>query len=98
MATVLIGWLLIFDFPAGADREIGAFLALIAAITIAAGAGDYRPLRGALVEPPRSVATSPAQCGRFEERGSGLDAATPSGNTFGTPAPLVRHRSLIAAR
>jgi hypothetical protein len=44
---VLMGWLLIFDFPAGADREIGAFLALIAAITIAGGAGDYRPLRGA---------------------------------------------------
>ena len=47
VATVLMCWLLIFDFPAGADREIGAFLALIAAITIAGGAGDYRPLRGA---------------------------------------------------
>jgi hypothetical protein len=47
VAIVLIGWLLIFDFPAGADREIGAFLALIAAITIAGGAGDYRPLHGA---------------------------------------------------
>jgi hypothetical protein len=47
VATVLIGWLLIFDFPAGADREIGAFLALIGAMTIAGGAGDYRPLRGA---------------------------------------------------
>ena len=47
VATVLIGWLLIFDFPAGAGREIVAFLALIGAVTIAAGAGDYRPLRGA---------------------------------------------------
>ena len=47
VAIVLIGWLLIFDFPAAADREIGAFLALIGAVTIAAGAGDYRPLRGA---------------------------------------------------
>lgn len=47
VATVLIGWLLIFDFPAGAHREIGAFLALIGAMTIAGGAGDYRPLRGA---------------------------------------------------
>jgi hypothetical protein len=47
VAIVLMGWLLIFDFPAGADREIGAFLALLAAITIAGGAGDYRPLRGA---------------------------------------------------
>ena len=45
IAIVLIGWLLIFDFPAGASRGIGAFLALVAAITIAAGAGDYRPLR-----------------------------------------------------
>jgi hypothetical protein len=47
VATVLIGWLLIFDFPDGADPEIGAFLALVAAMTIAGGAGDYRPLRGA---------------------------------------------------
>ena len=47
VATVLIGWTLIFDFPAGADPDIGAFLALIGAITMAAGAGDYRPLRGA---------------------------------------------------
>ena len=47
VATLLIGWLLIFDFPAGATRGIGPFLALIAAIAIAAGAGDYRPLRGA---------------------------------------------------
>ena len=47
VATVLIGWLLIFDFPAGADPAIGAFLALIGAMTIAGGAGDYRPLRGA---------------------------------------------------
>ena len=47
VAIVLTGWLLAFDFPAGAGREIGAFLALIAAVTIAAGAGDYRPLRGA---------------------------------------------------
>jgi hypothetical protein len=47
VATVLIGWLLILDFRAGADRALGAFLALIAAITMAAAAGDYRPLRGA---------------------------------------------------
>jgi hypothetical protein len=47
VATVLMGWLLIFDFPAGADRGVGAFLALIAAMTIAGGAGDYRVLRGA---------------------------------------------------
>ena len=47
VATVPIGWLLIFDVPAGADRDRGAFLALIGAMTISGGAGDYRPLRGA---------------------------------------------------
>jgi hypothetical protein len=47
VAIVLITWFLVFDFPAGANREIGGFLALIAALTIAGGAGDYRPLRGA---------------------------------------------------
>ena len=47
VASVLMGWLLIFDFPPGAGREIGAFLALIGAMTIAGGAGDYRVLRGA---------------------------------------------------
>jgi hypothetical protein len=46
VSTVLIAWLIIFDFPAGASREIGVFLALIAAIAIAGGAGDYRVLRG----------------------------------------------------
>jgi hypothetical protein len=51
VATVLMGWLLIFDFPAGADRKIGAFLALIGAMTMAGGAGDYRPLRGAPLFP-----------------------------------------------
>jgi hypothetical protein len=47
VATMLIAWLIIFDFPAGASREIGVFVALIAAIVIAGGAGDYRVLRGA---------------------------------------------------
>jgi hypothetical protein len=46
VATVLLTWLIIFDFPEGASREIGVFLALIAAIAIAGGAGDYRVLRG----------------------------------------------------
>jgi hypothetical protein len=47
VATVLLAWLVIFDFPEGASREIGVFLALIGAIAVAAGAGDYAPLRGA---------------------------------------------------
>jgi hypothetical protein len=51
VAIVLLAWLVIFDFPDGADRETGAFLALIAAIAIAGGAGDYRVLRGAPLFP-----------------------------------------------
>jgi hypothetical protein len=47
VATVLLAWLAIFDFPEGASREIGVFLALIGAMAVAAGAGDYAPLRGA---------------------------------------------------
>ena len=47
VASILIAWLLIFDFPAGADREAGVFLALLAAMAVAGGAGDYSTLRGA---------------------------------------------------
>ena len=52
VATVLLAWLIVFDFPAGASREPGVFLALFAAIAIMGGAGDYRVLRGAPVFPP----------------------------------------------
>lgn len=47
VGTVLLAWFLAFDFPAGADRGIGAYLALVATLTIAGGAGDYGPLHGA---------------------------------------------------
>ena len=47
VAIILIAWLVIFDFPDVAGRELGVFLALVAAMTVAAGAGDYRPLHGA---------------------------------------------------
>jgi hypothetical protein len=52
VATILIAWLILFDFPSGASREIGVFLALIAAMAVAGGAGDYRTLRGAPLFPP----------------------------------------------
>jgi hypothetical protein len=42
MAGVLLAWLLVFDWPAGAGREAGSYLALIAAATIATGAGDFK--------------------------------------------------------
>jgi hypothetical protein len=66
VTTILIGWHLIFDFPEGASREIGVFLALIAAAAVAGGAGDYRVLRGASLFPKTisgagSTARSPTQ-------------------------------------
>jgi hypothetical protein len=51
VSTILLTWLIVFDFPEGAGREIGVFLALIAAIAIMGGAGDYRVLRGGSVFP-----------------------------------------------
>jgi hypothetical protein len=41
-ATIVLGWLILFDFPSGADAEPGVYLALVAAIAIACGAGDFR--------------------------------------------------------
>jgi hypothetical protein len=52
IATILIAWLILFDFPEAASREIGVFLALISAMAVAGGAGDYATLRGAPLFPP----------------------------------------------
>ena len=51
VATVLLAWLVVFDFPEGASRDIGVFLALIGAMAVAGGAGDYATLRGAPLFP-----------------------------------------------
>jgi hypothetical protein len=51
LSTLLIAWLILFDFPEGATREIGTFLALAAAMAVAGGAGDYRTLQGAPLFP-----------------------------------------------
>lgn len=51
VATILLAWLILFDFPPGASREVGVFLALVAAIAIAGGVGDYSTLRGAPLFP-----------------------------------------------
>ena len=40
--SVLMGWLILFDFPAGASREVGVYLALAGAVVVATGAGDFR--------------------------------------------------------
>jgi hypothetical protein len=45
VATVLLSWLVFFDFPEGAGREVGVFAALAAAVTVMCGAGDYTVLR-----------------------------------------------------
>jgi hypothetical protein len=46
-AIVLVAWLMIFDYPPGASRGAGVFVALAASMAIAGAAGDYRVLRGA---------------------------------------------------
>jgi hypothetical protein len=51
VASVLLGWLLLFDFPHGATREAGAYLALTATLLIAGAAGDYSTLHGAPLFP-----------------------------------------------
>jgi hypothetical protein len=42
VSGVLLAWLLLFDFPAGASPEVGVYLALVGAVTVATGAGDFR--------------------------------------------------------
>ena len=42
VAGILIAWLILFDFPSGADQEVGLYLALAGATAIATGAGDFR--------------------------------------------------------
>lgn len=59
VTTILLAWLVIFDFPAGSTREVGVFLALIGALAVAAGAGDYATLRGAPLLPRTGQAAGP---------------------------------------
>jgi hypothetical protein len=62
VATVLLTWLLVFDFPAGASPDTGAYLALIAAIAIMGGAGDYSVLRrGSRTDPASSESARQAR-------------------------------------
>jgi hypothetical protein len=59
VATVLLAWLVIFDFHEGTSREIGVFLALIGAMAVAGGAGDYATLRGAPLFPKTTPEAGP---------------------------------------
>jgi hypothetical protein len=40
--AILIAWLIFFEFPSGASREIGVYVALAGAAVVATGAGDFR--------------------------------------------------------
>jgi hypothetical protein len=42
IAAILLAWLIWFDWPSGASRQAGVYLALVAAAVIATGAGDFR--------------------------------------------------------
>jgi hypothetical protein len=42
VSTVLLAWLIWFDFPSGADPDLGVYLALVAALVLATGAGDFK--------------------------------------------------------
>jgi hypothetical protein len=42
MLGILLAWLILFDFPSGAGREAGVYLALVGATVVATGAGDFR--------------------------------------------------------
>ncbi len=42
VAAILIAWLIVFDFPSAANREVGLYLALVGATAVATGAGDFR--------------------------------------------------------
>jgi hypothetical protein len=47
VSTVLLLWLVLIEFQEFADREIGVYVSLLAAVAIACGAADWRVLRGA---------------------------------------------------
>jgi hypothetical protein len=59
VSTVLLAWLVVFDFPAATSREVGVFLALLGAMAVAGGAGDYATLRGAPLFPKTTPAAGP---------------------------------------
>ena len=59
VATLVVGWWLLFDVPAGGGAEAGAFIALGSAILIASAAGDYGSFRGEPAFPRLTRAQAP---------------------------------------
>jgi hypothetical protein len=42
VAAIVLGWLILFDFPSDATRAVGVYLALVGTLAVACGAGDFR--------------------------------------------------------
>jgi hypothetical protein len=42
VSSIVIGAWLLFDIPKGAHAEVGAWVALVAALVTATGAGDFK--------------------------------------------------------
>lgn len=51
-STLIIAWMILFDFPADAGYEPGVFVALILAFVTSCGAADWAVVRGAPLFPP----------------------------------------------
>jgi hypothetical protein len=47
VSIVILLWLILVEFQENADKEVGVYIALIAAIAISSGAGDWRVFQGA---------------------------------------------------
>jgi hypothetical protein len=60
LSTLLLAWLVVFDFPEEASREVGVFLALGGAMAVAGGVGDYSVLRPGAPAFPRTTGTDRA--------------------------------------
>jgi hypothetical protein len=50
-ASVALGWMMLFDYPSGGGPRAGAYLALVGAITVATGAGDFK-VKSLFPKPP----------------------------------------------
>jgi hypothetical protein len=42
VAGILLAWLIVFDWPSGTSRQAGVYLALVAAVAVMTGTGDFR--------------------------------------------------------
>lgn len=100
LTTILIAWFVIFDFPVGAGRDVGAILALVAAAAVAGGAGDYSTLSGAPLF-PRVRSSEQSASGNVaasqQERGDGAECGD-EGGEHGDGLRAVHERPREGAR